>query len=74
MKQMLRDMTPAQLQTMVQTANQPRLTMDMPHNVARGKGKKKLGRAAPAGKATRPLNSWIAFRSMYHSSSTYNLG
>ncbi|KAL6713549.1 hypothetical protein ACLMJK_009014 [Lecanora helva] len=65
MKQMLRDMTPAQLQTMVQTAIQPRITIDMPSNRSHGKVKKRNARAAPHAKATRPLNSFIAFRSYY---------
>lgn len=67
MKQMLRNMTQAQIETMFQSANQPRLTVDLPKSLSRGKGKKKLGRtAAPVGKATRPLNSWMAFRSEYY--------
>ena len=69
MKKMLREMTPAQLETMIQTANQPRLTVELPKHPSRSKGKKKLGRAPPAGKATRPLNSWMAFRSKYCNSS-----
>lgn len=67
MKQMLRNMTQVQIEAMFQTASQPRLTMDFPKTHPRGKGKKKLGRAtASISKTTRPLNSWMAFRSGYH--------
>ena len=69
MKEMLRSMTPAQIETMIQPASQPRPTVDMPKNMSRGKGKKKVGNTAGAGKTTRPLNSWIAFRSEYERSS-----
>ena len=66
MKQMLREMTPAQLETMIQVANQPRLTIAFPSTSVRDKGKKKLAHATPRAKTTRPLNSWIAFRSKKH--------
>ena len=66
MKQMLKNMSPAQIETMIQTASQPRLTMTLADNSSRGKGKKKVARNTPPGKATRPLNSWMAFRSRYY--------
>lgn len=57
-------MTQKQIDEMFEAAGQPRLTTNLSINHARGKGKKKLGRAVASDrKNSRPLNSYMAFRS-----------
>lgn len=70
MKKMLQKMTREELDAVIATASQPRLTMDLTEHVLSNKGKKKAQRDSSANKATRALNSWMAFRSKYKVSET----
>ena len=63
MQRLLSSLTPGQIATFLQDTSQPRPSMKLTKNVSRGKGNKKnLVLSASVAKATRPLNSWIAFR------------
>ena len=64
MKAALRKMTPEELAAALQDADQPRSTKR--ERAVHGKTQKKdLVLVAAVTKAIRPLNSWIAYRSMY---------
>lgn len=64
MKVALRKMTRDQINAVLQDADQPRSTKE--EHTARGKSQKKdVVLVAAVTKATRPLNSWIAYRSKY---------
>lgn len=65
MDRLFNSLNPQQVAALVHSVNQPTFAGNMPKSFARGKGKKKVAIATQTNaKATRPLNSWIAFRSM----------
>lgn len=64
LKAALRKMTPEELATVLQDADQPHATKQ--ERAAHSKMQKKdLVLVAAVTKAIRPLNSWIAYRSKY---------